>query len=154
MLPIPQTIMPSQMVDDYWIMDWKECVRKRLGPDLRYSPGLCQDGLRKNSRNCTQDSESLGLRFETGTSRMRTNNITHSTLKFGGFLSRSSEYWFAFVKTGFELGTATGTSHASVTCVRLIVSSNSERHGGQKKLIPVASLNSHHDAYVILLRSF
>jgi hypothetical protein len=39
-------------------MNWKGCGRKRSWPNLRYYPGICLEGLRKTTKNLSQDSRS------------------------------------------------------------------------------------------------
>jgi hypothetical protein len=40
------------------MMNWKGFGSKRSWPNLRYYPSLCRDGLRKITKNLTQDSRS------------------------------------------------------------------------------------------------
>jgi hypothetical protein len=41
-------------------MNWREYGRKWSWPNLRYYPGICLEGLRKNTENISQDSQSPG----------------------------------------------------------------------------------------------
>jgi hypothetical protein len=47
---------------DYWIMYWKECVRKWLWPNLRYSCSISLEGLRKTTITC-RGCQSVGWGF-------------------------------------------------------------------------------------------
>jgi hypothetical protein len=42
------------------MINWKRFGRKRSWPNLRHYPGTCPEGLRKTTRNLSQDSRSLG----------------------------------------------------------------------------------------------
>jgi hypothetical protein len=37
-------------------MKWEGCGRKRSWPNLRHYPGSCPEGLRKTTKNLSQDS--------------------------------------------------------------------------------------------------
>ena len=39
-----------------WLVKWKGCRRKRQSPELRYCPGICVEGLRKNTRKVGQEN--------------------------------------------------------------------------------------------------
>jgi hypothetical protein len=45
------------------MMKWKVCGRKRLGPNLRYYPGIY---LEENYENLSQDSEAPGQDLNAG----------------------------------------------------------------------------------------
>jgi hypothetical protein len=47
-------------------MNWKGCGRKRSCPDLRYYPVICLEGLRKTTKNLSQDRRSLGRDLNPG----------------------------------------------------------------------------------------
>jgi hypothetical protein len=47
-------------------MNWKGCGRKRSWPNLRYYSGICQERLRKTTKNLSQDSRSLGRDLNPG----------------------------------------------------------------------------------------
>jgi hypothetical protein len=47
-------------------MNWKRCRRKRPWPNLRYSPVICLEGLRKNTKNLSQDSRCPGRDLNLG----------------------------------------------------------------------------------------
>jgi hypothetical protein len=55
------------------------------GVILRYSAGIRLKGLRKTTKNLSQDSLSLGPRIEPGTSRIRSRSVNHSTTTSGHF---------------------------------------------------------------------
>jgi hypothetical protein len=48
-------------------MNWKGCGRKRSWPNLRYYLGICL-GLRKTTKNLSQNSQALGKDFNSGSS--------------------------------------------------------------------------------------
>jgi hypothetical protein len=39
-------------------MNWKGCGKKRSWPNLRYYPSICLEGLRKTTKNLSQDTRS------------------------------------------------------------------------------------------------
>jgi hypothetical protein len=47
-------------------MNWKGCGRKRSWPNLRYYPGICLEGLRKTTKNLSQDNRSPGRDLNPG----------------------------------------------------------------------------------------
>jgi hypothetical protein len=47
-------------------MNGKGCGRKRSWPNLRYYPGICLEGLRKATKNFSQDSRSPGRDLNSG----------------------------------------------------------------------------------------
>jgi hypothetical protein len=48
------------------MMNWRVCEESGHGPNLRYYPGLCLEVLSKNTRNLSQDSQSLGRELDPG----------------------------------------------------------------------------------------
>jgi hypothetical protein len=48
------------------VMDWKGCGKKRSWSDFRYYPGIYLDGLRKTTKDLSQDSRSPGRDFKPG----------------------------------------------------------------------------------------
>jgi hypothetical protein len=42
------------------MVNWKGCGRKHSWPNLRYYPKICQEGLRENMKNFSQDSQCPG----------------------------------------------------------------------------------------------
>jgi hypothetical protein len=46
-------------------------------------PAIRVEGLRKTTKTHNQHSQSLGPRFEPGTSRIQSRNVNHSTATFG-----------------------------------------------------------------------
>jgi hypothetical protein len=49
-------------------MNWKEFRRKRSWPNLRYCPGIRLNGLKKPTKNLSQDSRSSGQDLSPGPS--------------------------------------------------------------------------------------
>jgi hypothetical protein len=49
-----------------WVMNWKECGRKRSWPNLRYYPNICLEDLRKSTKNLSQDSRYPGWDLNPG----------------------------------------------------------------------------------------
>jgi hypothetical protein len=73
-------------------MNWKVFGRKRSWPDLKYYPGSCLVGLRKTTKNFSQDSQSLGrdvnlvsLEYEAGVSTTRPRSSVFKALKYNVF---------------------------------------------------------------------
>lgn len=62
-LEVAQTIY-RRMRGWYGIMSWKVCGRKRSWPNLRYYPGICLKGLRKQRE--TPRSRSTGRDLSPG----------------------------------------------------------------------------------------
>jgi hypothetical protein len=47
------------------MMNWKGCGRKLSSPNLTYYPKISLEELRKSTKNCSQDSRSLGRDFNS-----------------------------------------------------------------------------------------
>jgi hypothetical protein len=47
-------------------MNRKGCGTKQSWPNLRYYPGICLEGLRKTTKNLTQDNRSPGRDLNPG----------------------------------------------------------------------------------------
>jgi hypothetical protein len=48
------------------MINWKGCGSKRSWPNSQYYAGICLEGLRKTSKNLSQDSRSPGLYLNQG----------------------------------------------------------------------------------------
>jgi hypothetical protein len=48
------------------MMNWKGCGRKGLWPNGRYYPSTCMNGLRKTTKNISQDSRPPGRDLNPG----------------------------------------------------------------------------------------
>jgi hypothetical protein len=84
-LSVAQTIQRWRK-DNEWMMNWKECGRKRSWPNFRHYRGICLDKLRKTTNKC-QDNRSPRrdlnrgpLKYEAGllTTRPRRSVCTPS----------------------------------------------------------------------------
>jgi hypothetical protein len=73
-------------VDERLLSDWRRIGKDLKGSGsgliLRYYPGISMEGLRKTTKNLSQDSRSPGPRFDPGTSRTRSRRVNHSTTNF------------------------------------------------------------------------
>jgi hypothetical protein len=65
-------------------MNFKGFRRKRLWTNLRYYPGSCLEGLRKTTKNLSQDIRSLDRDLNPGSPR----SANHSTTTFGMYIIR------------------------------------------------------------------
>jgi hypothetical protein len=65
------------------MINWRGFGRKRPWPNLRYCHDISLEGLRKATKILNENSWLLGLRFEPGTSRIRSRSVIHSTTTFG-----------------------------------------------------------------------
>jgi hypothetical protein len=63
-------------------MNYKGFRMRGRGLLLRYYLGFRQKEMRKTTTNLSQNSQSLGRDFEPGTSRIRSRNVNHWTMKF------------------------------------------------------------------------
>jgi hypothetical protein len=72
-----------------WKLSW---------PNLRYYPGVCLEGLKKSTRNLSQDSRS-----ESGTSRIRSRSVNDSTTALLIFLYFSSLHRKVFLLPNTDL---------------------------------------------------
>jgi hypothetical protein len=59
-------------------------VESGSGLMLRYYPGIRLEGLRKTTKILTLDRRLPGPRIETGTPRIRSRSVNHSTTTFHG----------------------------------------------------------------------
>jgi hypothetical protein len=65
------------------MMNWKGFGRKLSWCNRRYYPGICLEGLRKTTKNLSQDSQSLGQDLNPGPPKYNAGVLTtqprHST---------------------------------------------------------------------------
>jgi hypothetical protein len=96
----------TSRVDDRMVSEWwigMDLVGRGRGLILRYYPGIRLEGPRKTTKNLNQDSRSSGTRFETGTFRIRSRSVNHSTTTFDKWLLN-----FAYeVSLSYSLGSLT-----------------------------------------------
>jgi hypothetical protein len=71
-----------ELNDDNWMMDWKGSGRKRLWTNLKYYP-VVSWGTEEKHETPQSGEPMSGPRFETGTSRIGTRIVNHSTTTFG-----------------------------------------------------------------------
>lgn len=62
------------------LSDWKGCRMKRPWPDVRYYPGMCLDGLRKNTKILSHDSRSPGQYLDSGRGNRHVNHSAASSI--------------------------------------------------------------------------
>jgi hypothetical protein len=59
-----------------WFMNWKRCRRKQSCPNLWDYPSICLEGLRKTTKNLSQDSQSLGWDLNHGPPKYEAGVLT------------------------------------------------------------------------------
>jgi hypothetical protein len=57
-------------------MNWKGCGKKQSGPNLRYYPGICLEGLRKTTEDLSKYIWSLGQDFNPGPPEYEAGELT------------------------------------------------------------------------------
>jgi hypothetical protein len=66
------------------MMKWQGYGRKRSWPDLRYYPGIFVEGLRKTTKNLSQESRSLSRDLNSGPADYVSRSVKRWTTTFGG----------------------------------------------------------------------
>jgi hypothetical protein len=80
-------------------MNWKGCERRRSCPIIRYQPGICLEGLRKTTKDLSQDSRSpgqhLNLGFKAG---VLTTQQRRSVFDYYSYIARVCDIFCAYNK--------------------------------------------------------
>jgi hypothetical protein len=75
---------------DKWMMNWKGCGRMRPRPNLRYYPSICMEGLRKTTKNLSQNSRCPGRDLNSWSPEYKEGVLViHSTTTFVAARRRS-----------------------------------------------------------------
>jgi hypothetical protein len=59
-------------------MNGKGCGRKRSWPNIRYYPGIFLEGLRKTTKNLSQDIQALGRDLNLGPPEYEGLSLSHN----------------------------------------------------------------------------
>jgi hypothetical protein len=68
------------------MMNWKGFSRKQSWPNFKVLSLHSHGRTEEKHKSLNHDSRSLRLRFESGTSRIRSKRVNHSTTTFGNIL--------------------------------------------------------------------
>jgi hypothetical protein len=80
------------------IKNWKGFGRKRSWPNFKVLSRQSPGGNEENHENLNQDSRPLGPRIETGTFRIRSRNVNHSTTTSGSFFL----LFYGYISTSYS----------------------------------------------------
>jgi hypothetical protein len=72
---VAQTIYSVGWWDDWYVKDWKACVRQQWYPNLRYNLSIFHEGLQKAKRKPPSEWLVSELWFESGTSWIRRRSV-------------------------------------------------------------------------------